>query len=304
MMIPLVTLIFSAVAIVILLRAGRALQGTTLTGPWLWAILAMVAVGLSELVIVGPGRWQASATLVRYAAGVATLCPAVALLGARRPQHAAWQFVVATLYVILLVPAVQTQHHGGAAAALEAPWSWFVAGLIGLGLVCGLGTRYLPSAIALGLAQLVMLGPFLVGTAAFEHWLPARTVTTELGAGAGSLIGAGLLTLAAGLVRWRVSRKIPPTSAGGPALPISRIWLDFRDTFGTLWALRVQQRLNASAAMYQWPIVLRWDGFYDATGRDKLTRMPPELAAAVEHALRSLLWRFVSPQWIDERLNQ
>src|SRR5262249_48923881 len=89
---------------------------------------------------------------------------------------------------------------------------------------------------------------------------------------------------------------------GAAALPLDRIWLDFRDSFGALWAARVQQRLNASATDFGWPVVLSLGGFHSSVNADKLDKMPPQVAGAVEHALRSLLWRFVSPQWMDERL--
>lgn len=81
--------------------------------------------------------------------------------------------------------------------------------------------------------------------------------------------------------------------------PLDRVWLDFRDAFGVAWGLRVAERLNASAAMYSWPVTLTWQGF---RGRQEGTSdIPP---AAVEEGLRGLLRRFVSPEWIDSRLTE
>jgi hypothetical protein len=76
------------------------------------------------------------------------------------------------------------------------------------------------------------------------------------------------------------------------------VWRDFRDSFGTVWGLRVMERMNASAKMYDWPVALEWSGF---TNRDSSQGdvHPP---AAVEDSLRTLLRRFVSPGWIDKRL--
>jgi hypothetical protein len=50
--------------------------------------------------------------------------------------------------------------------------------------------------------------------------------------------------------------------------------------------------------MYGWPVQLSWNGFVP---RDSATA-DEELRPIVPDSMRTLLRRFVSPQWIDERL--
>jgi hypothetical protein len=88
----------------------------------------------------------------------------------------------------------------------------------------------------------------------------------------------------------------------------SLIWRDFRDWYGTVWGVRVMERINNSAAMNQWPIRLGWDGFSsgDSTGNHEgeplAAQIAPQQQAAIEQSLRNLLRRFVSSQWIEARL--
>ncbi|MBI3468144.1 MAG: hypothetical protein HY000_34495, partial [Planctomycetes bacterium] len=60
---------------------------------------------------------------------------------------------------------------------------------------------------------------------------------------------------AAGGEGWRVVVERLPVAGW------DRVWLDFRDDFGFVWAKRVQDRFNAAAGQLGWPIVLGWSGF-------------------------------------------
>lgn len=89
---------------------------------------------------------------------------------------------------------------------------------------------------------------------------------------------------------------------------MNQLWFDFRDAFGTIWALRIAERVNANAARYDWGIVLRWGGFEpqsleaEETKSPDLSQLPAETIDALESSTRVLLRRFVSPEWIDARL--
>src|SRR5262249_12108921 len=80
-------------------RAWRALEGTTLRPAWMWAALAGGAWCLAARLGGPPG--------LRYLPLSLTACAGVAVLGARRPGAAAWNFVVAGLLALLARPYLE-----------------------------------------------------------------------------------------------------------------------------------------------------------------------------------------------------
>jgi hypothetical protein len=78
-------------------------------------------------------------------------------------------------------------------------------------------------------------------------------------------------------------------------------WRDFRDWFGTVWSVRVMERMNATAAAHDWPVALGWDGF---VWRGDATEAPlaQQQRSSAEASLGALLLRFISREWIEERL--
>jgi hypothetical protein len=118
----------------------------------------------------------------------------------------------------------------------------------------------------------------------------------------------------------------------------SRTWLDFRDAFGVVWALRVMERVNTMPAAMEAGVRLNWDGFYEllpaprhatctTAGEKEATANPssshsefsqsefshseevetrPASIFAMEPldaGLRNLMRRFVSKRWLEVRLN-
>jgi hypothetical protein len=82
--------------------------------------------------------------------------------------------------------------------------------------------------------------------------------------------------------------------------PLDRVWLDFRDAYGAVWGLRVQQRVNQAAAMYGWNLRLDWQGFTSLDG----AVISRETEKSVRDNLANLLRRFVSPAWIAEQRSE
>ena len=99
-------------------------------------------------------------------------------------------------------------------------------------------------------------------------------------------------------VAWLVSRR--ETAA---ANRYDRLWLDFRDSLGMLWALRVQERINAAARQHGWNLELAWSGFRSGAGDAQLTAIDRAIEAGLRTTFRGLLRRFVSGSWIGERLD-
>jgi hypothetical protein len=256
------------------------LRGTTLVAVWAWSLVALGAIALSEI-LIGSAAESPSANWslpLRFGAAMGTFCPIMAMLGAKRPQDRAWQFIVLSLWGILSLPAFEWLLFTGVREIHPARF-WFLIVLVGIGALNGLATRGWFSGLLYGLGQLALIAPFFPQA---QTWLSA-----DRGA------GLGLALLSAAWTSQAVPRR--PRS-GGTAL--DRVWLDFRDAFGVVWSLRVAERMNASASMYHWPVTLHWQGFVPRESAADTIEIP----AAVEESLRSLLRRFVSPAWIDARL--
>src|SRR5919201_4999463 len=86
-------------------RAWLANRRTSLLQSVHWAMLAWVAWGVT---LAGADRWPAAAAAVgKYLALCLTGCAGIAVLGARRPGVGAWNFVVAALLAVDLLPLAQ-----------------------------------------------------------------------------------------------------------------------------------------------------------------------------------------------------
>jgi len=289
MFFPILTVTLAITALGLLARGYLVLRSTTLVGPWYWACFVLTAVAACESWIAlaaNSGSWQQA---VRYAVVVGVCCPHMAVLGAKRPQHRGWSMIVVSLWGLLAMPAAETAIFRPAEALHVAPlWRWLLAGLILLGLLNYLGTRFVPSALLVSAAQVLVLKPFLPG----ELYL------------AGDLLGiapqqrtAGGLLLAIAAIAG-VQLGWPRRRAGATA--VDRLWLDFRDRWGVFWALRVGERVAKEMAAAGLPVVLSWRGFLPSQGDS----MSAEQAARLERVLRSCLLRFASDRWIAEHLSE
>ncbi len=266
------------------------LTGTTLVAVWYWSVVCLVTIAGAELLIaLAAGQPAASWVMpLRLLAATSSFCPTMALLGAKRPQDRGWQFIVVALWGVLSLPGFHWLLFGGVREMHPAQLGFFAI-LVGVGLVNGTGTRYWPASVLYAAGQALLLAPFV--------WIVAPWIDPTVGscAGLASMIGGWWLMA----IRW------PP--ARSAHMGLDRVWFDFRDAFGAVWSLRVMERMNASAAMYAWPVRLTWNGFVPyASEQDEADGGPPvlQVPSAVEPSLRTLLRRFVSAEWIDERMNR
>jgi|GEM_PF-3919385 len=99
-----------AAAIVTALAAAAGCflaRGTTAVPAAAWAVVAAAALaGESAALAVGWLTEPSAAAATRLIVAALAVCPAASLLGAKRPQHGVWQFIVATLAGVLMLPAV------------------------------------------------------------------------------------------------------------------------------------------------------------------------------------------------------
>ena len=79
---------------------------------------------------------------------------------------------------------------------------------------------------------------------------------------------------------------------------MNRLWAEFKNLFGNVWALRMVERINAYAIQEGWTARISYDGFPE-TADGRLTFNEPELTSAC----RWLFRRFVDDEWINRRLD-
>jgi hypothetical protein len=274
------------VGLAVLISRRAVIRRTTLGSAWWWAVLALAAWCGVELAAARAGTIAEAAqwSPLRMGAVALSFCPVIALIGAKRPQHKAWNLVVFSLWAIVALPAVEAVLvHRSTRVEMGATRSWFLWIMVALTPINLLPTRYWLAALSVATSQIVALSPYL----ALIH----RPLSPEP-SWVGLQIGA--LALVSG---WLTSRR-----ATAAANPFDRLWLDFRDTMGLLWALRVQERLDSAAAQYGWDFEITWNGFRTRTGNAPLDAIDPAIEPSLRTTFSGLLRRFVAHEWIAERL--
>jgi hypothetical protein len=260
-----------------LVVAYRRAAGSTLRAPVAWGGVALVAVMLVEFWLCVAPTSSTQVTTWRYLAAVGTFCPAMALLGAKRPQDRGWQFVVASLWLVLAVPALQSLVFAPQSRLdLHPAWQAFLLLLAGVSLVNYLPTRFALPACLVAAAQLLLLHDF--------GPVPWR------GSGSDAVLTAlSLLAMATTFAGIGWPRRQTATTQS------DRAWLDFRDAFGAVWALRAMERINQAARQAGRAESLRWYGFAEPWD-------PLEESGGANDSLattiRMLLRRFVSADWL------
>ncbi len=299
-----ILIVLAAPALTGLACAWRPTRGTTLRAAWWWSVAAVVAVSLTDA-----ATGETAGASARFAAAILTFCPAITVFGAKRPQDRAWQWIVLAFWGILSLPAAEALvFNPNEPPHPHSVWSWFLMGLIVVGCANYLFTRYWVSGLAVAAAQCVLL----------HAYLPFS------GGGSGPMPGAGLAMLMGAILLPAVGlpRRAKPRGS------LDRLWRDFRDQYGVVWGLRIAERINASARLFNWPVRLEWDGFRNVApvvverSPDRSTApteglqapaenitqqatplaLTPQQSAELDQAFRTLLRRFVSPEWIERRL--
>ena len=289
----------AAVIVAVAACAGAFLaRGSTAVPAAWWACGAAVAFAIESAARARGGLVDlASQASVRLAVAALMLCPIMSLLGAKRPQHGVWQFIVASLAGILALPA--------ASAALVRPGSppdvhplqqWFMLALVLVGLMNFIATRHGLAAGLVAAGQLMLLRRFLPFVAADAPSAPTADAV------AAALVAAGAAVAAAQSWRWPVGPRRDAGDAGprtarraGAADPMAfnAAYLALRETLGAAWTLRIAERFNAVAESRGWPCRLRFDGLRG--GGDPDDRAWQADAGRTGEAL---LRRFASQAWL------
>lgn len=290
---PLFVLLLWSVGAGVLARAAWQLRSTTLLAALFWAGVAWCFLGIRFLLPLEPQAY------LHYVSGVLIVVPVLAALGAKRPQNGAWQFIVLTLVGVLLLPVLQGWAYGDLVPHVHPLFRWLVIAHIVLGVGNYIVTRHWLSAVMFG-----------CGAARIEISQRSNIWTAWDDGVFEALVSFTIALVCA----WLVSRR-----AAKRGLGLQRLWLDFRDAYGAVWALRVAERLNAAAKQHGWPVEFTWGGILVVDREQKpaelsqpnapawpsdaaLDSLDPEVRHRVERELRSMLRRFVSHAWIVRRL--
>jgi hypothetical protein len=278
------------------LRGTLATRGSTALPATLWAIAACLWLAFDTgLRAAGLVSQPASAASLRMVTAALSICPAMSLLGAKRPQHGVWQLIVAALAAILLLPVLAT--------ALARPGSVPDAHLLGrcflvilslVGWMNFVTTRRGTAATLVTLGQLIVLRGFLPLVAS-EPAFPPTASTSAAWAASVDVVGCCLVAIGGLLaVVAKGGRKTPLAPPGTFAGSVEPAFRGFRETFGAAWTLRVAERFDGIATNRGWPCRLRFEGIDPV---DAPLDGPWQRDA--RRALAALFYRFVSPTWLD-----
>jgi len=279
----------AVVGIVAAAATLHRLRGTTLVGVqcWLAACLAAIAAVELGLGLAASDVSAAFAETLRYVAATLTFCPLMALMGAKRPQDRAWHFIVASLWIVLALPALHVALlRPGQSLTIPTALAYFMMGMVVIGFLNRMMTRnWLVSVLFAGgqLALVSIRFPFVTfADGPGEQFRP--------------LVGLALIATSC-VAGWWGSRQ-----GRTNAEPLDRLWLEFRDLFGVFWALRLAERVNALASVTKSNVVLRWSGFQTTDGGKITDSLSREAIQLMRQGLENLLRRFVSRDWIAKRL--
>jgi hypothetical protein len=179
---------------------------------------------------------------------------------------------VLALLGVQLLPVAQTLLRGND-LHLEVVHIVCVAATLSVGILNYLPTRLAPAALLLMVSAIRFL--VLISSAGPDN---SREFCLRVG------------SLGIAFVPWVAYWSTHGGKRG--ASEFDRRWLDFRNRFGLVWAQRLREQFNRSAAHAGWPVILRWPGLRLTPGSPP---PPPETQTVIVAALRSLMKR-VGPE--------
>lgn len=275
--------------------AGAVLvRGTTAVPAAVWSAVAWLALA-SEMAarsrggLVEPG----GAASMRLVVVALSLCPAMSLLGAKRPQHGVWQFIVASLAIVLALPvgrAVVVMP--GSMPDVHILAEWFMLILAAVGWMNFIATRRGVAATLITAGQIVLMRPFLPGLA-MDSQITSVIASPVVDCVAIGTAAAG--TLIAVVQGWRHVgvRQAGDRSAHPLATVVDPPFLALRETLGAAWALRIAERFDQIAASRGWPCRLSFGGLSIAESEGD-TRWHRD----AWRAFVALMRRFVTVAWL------
>jgi hypothetical protein len=238
------------------LKAWLAVRKSSLVHALAWTMAAWLGW---ILVFAGP-----EGESFRCLALCLTACAGVAVLGARRPHVAAWNFVVAGLLAVMALPLLENLVLGS--RPIGEVRIIFLAGTLLIVLGNFVPTCFVVAAILAVLGCAGQMSVLLSGDDVPAVFSP------------GSQFALALVPWA-GWACWALRRR--------PHTELERRWLDFRDCFGAMWSLRVREQFNRAAEHAGWPVLLTWSGL-----TPKPSTVPSNVDAEMAADFQALIKRF------------
>lgn len=271
-----------------MLRLVPAMHGTTLVSAARWSVAAFGLWGTTWFLDQARVMSIAVEDHLWFASALLAACPAICVLGSRRPGTRVWTwFITIPMLFALAWPVLTLWLQGSEIRGLHLETPQLVGYLLVLIMGCGnyLGTRYsLPALLLASANGLIVLSSSQACPPALSHRPQSR------------LLATGLAVTAVLMATWQSRR---PTAAQHR---FDRLWFDFFDEFGIVWGRRIQDRINHVAQQENWPVRLGLNGIVPENGDSTFSLEDPPTSSRIEHAFRWLLRRFVDPAWIDKRL--
>jgi hypothetical protein len=262
-------------------------RGTTAAPAAIWAVAA--SLGLAIEASCTEAGWLAEAparAASRLVIVSLAVCPVMSILGAKRPQHGVWQFIVATLAFVLAMPAVTAVLvRPGSIPDLHMIERVFLPLLVGVGWMNYVATRRSLAASLVSAGQIGLMWAYVPLVGHGEPLAPNHEALAAL------LIAAGAVLAGAQAVLWPVTSNV----SEGFAASVNPPFLALRETLGAAWTLRIAERFNTVAAERAWPCRMRFAGA--VVDPDAIPGCWEEEA---RRCLRSLLRRFVSVRWLRQ----
>lgn len=216
----------------------KAACGTALRPALAWALVALAIAAVAEIAGLSES-WRSGRPIagqIMYLASLATIAGLVSVLNARRPGNAAWAMLMGLLVVVMLVPWLEGFGLAAGTDAwdrlrIEGVWALFFVLLTGVGVANYVPTRF-------GLAAVCLGAGLLLEAAALYDVDATRAARGSMWVAYPVFLGAAFV-----VANW-TARVVQPTVSGK-----NRLWTWFRDAWGVVWALRVQERLNRAAGL-------------------------------------------------------
>ncbi|HEY2827000.1 MAG TPA: hypothetical protein VGJ04_05310 [Pirellulales bacterium] len=312
------TAVLIALSVMATLGALRRARETTLLAPLIWTLISLSALTAALIAHTNAASHAGVGTSDKFwlLAVCSTFCPLMSLLGAKRPQNRAWQFIVFSFWIVAALPTISALILQPA-DPLEVPtlWRWFYAALLLLFGVNYLPTRFGPASLLATIGEAQLLWPYLPLTSFADSPSFSRGIT---------LLGAGIC-VAWATSRIRFAQRRDWRNSAAPLPAWTNVWLAFRDMYGLVWGARMLERIESLLQSSNVAAWLQWNGFHspsldaNSTDHHPLRSLQPSSSiitepqqpaslpaamAAVEPGVRNLLRRFVSNNWIDQRLNR